>query len=122
MVESRVVRGWMVATRRAGLAACREALGLTQEDLARRLGVEFNTVGRYERGELTPRPRRRPKLAEALGVSLGELDVLLRGGELAAAAVVSRGEVITDAALATGAVAAGTLTPTSPPAADVNTA
>jgi transcriptional regulator with XRE-family HTH domain len=44
--------------------------------LATAVGVEFSTVGRWERGTLTPQPWRRPRIAKALGVSLDELDVL----------------------------------------------
>ncbi len=66
-----------MATRRAALAAQREALGFTQETLAQGLGVELSTVGRWERGTLTPQPWRRPDLANALRVSLEQLDELL---------------------------------------------
>ncbi|GAB3474156.1 helix-turn-helix domain-containing protein [Amycolatopsis cihanbeyliensis] len=66
----------MVAKRYA-LAARREALGFTQEALAQQLGTELSTVGRWERGTLTPQPWRRPDLATALQVSLTELDELL---------------------------------------------
>ncbi|GDY33467.1 helix-turn-helix domain-containing protein [Gandjariella thermophila] len=66
-----------MATRRDALAARREALGYTQETLAHKLGVEFSTIGRWERGSLTPQPWRRAALAKALDVSLEELDVLL---------------------------------------------
>ncbi|MBE9372975.1 helix-turn-helix transcriptional regulator [Saccharopolyspora sp. HNM0983] len=66
-----------MATRRDSLAARREALGLSQEALARELDVELSTVGRWERGTLTPQPRRRPELARALHISLDALAGLL---------------------------------------------
>lgn len=66
-----------MARRRDELAAHREALGFTQESLAQELGVELSTVGRWERGALTPQPWRRPDLANALKVSLERLDELL---------------------------------------------
>lgn len=66
-----------MATRRDSLAARREALGLTQIDLANELGVELSTVGRWERERSTPQPWRRPALARALRVSLDELAELL---------------------------------------------
>lgn len=73
---------WMgvrsVAVRRARLAARREALGLTQEALAERLGVELSTVGRWERGAQLPQPPMRLRLAAVLGVSIDELGGLLR--------------------------------------------
>jgi transcriptional regulator with XRE-family HTH domain len=34
----------------------RKKLGITQAELANDLGVASNTVARWERGELTPRP------------------------------------------------------------------
>ncbi|MFD9963970.1 helix-turn-helix domain-containing protein [Amycolatopsis sp. NPDC058986] len=66
-----------MATRRDALAARREALGYTQEGLAQELGVELSTIGRWERGTLTPQPWRRTVLARVLGVSLQELNELL---------------------------------------------
>ncbi|SDJ02884.1 Helix-turn-helix domain-containing protein [Actinokineospora alba] len=66
-----------MGTRREALATRREAVGFTQEGLADAVGVEFSTVGRWERGVLTPQPWRRPRIAKALAVSLDELDVLL---------------------------------------------
>lgn len=44
-----------MATRRDALPARREVLGFTQETLAHQLGVELSTIGRWERGTLTPR-------------------------------------------------------------------
>src|SRR5262245_3466815 len=67
-----------MATRRDALAARREALGFTQEALAQKLRVELSTVGRWERGTLTPQPWRRPDLAKSLKLSLEELDGLLK--------------------------------------------
>ena len=66
----------MTAKRRA-LADRRKAVGHTQEQLAALLGVERSTVVRWEAGETEPLPQCRPKLAEALAVSLDELDELL---------------------------------------------
>lgn len=63
--------------RRRALAARRKAVGHTQEQLAALLGVERSTVVRWEAGETEPLPRCRPQLAEALAVSLDELDELL---------------------------------------------
>lgn len=63
--------------RRTALAARREALGFTQETLAMAMDVEFSTVGRWERGALTPQPWRRQRLANVLQVSLTDLDALL---------------------------------------------
>jgi tetratricopeptide (TPR) repeat protein/transcriptional regulator with XRE-family HTH domain len=66
-----------VSARRRGLAERRKAVGLTQEQLAGRLGVERTTVTRWERGENQPVPWLRPKLAQVLGVSADRLEELL---------------------------------------------
>ncbi|MCP2243504.1 helix-turn-helix domain-containing protein [Lentzea aerocolonigenes] len=68
--------------KREAFAARREAMGFTQEGLAAAVGVEFYTVGRWERGVLTPQPWRRPRIAKALDVSLEELNVLLDSPDL----------------------------------------
>ncbi len=52
------------------LANTRYAAGLTQADLAERLGVPTSTVGRWECGIRTPHIVFLPKLATALGISL----------------------------------------------------
>ncbi len=99
-----------MAIRRVGLATRREALGFTQETLAQELGVELSTVGRWERGMLTPRPWRRPGLAKTLNLSLEELDALLSSPEVPVAVghrlTITRREVMADAALLSGAVVA----------------
>ncbi|HEY8524718.1 MAG TPA: helix-turn-helix transcriptional regulator [Acidimicrobiales bacterium] len=71
---------------REGLRARRRKLGLSQEELAERRGdgtrtVAVSTVARWERGETTPRSWHRRRLAEALDLSLDELDRLLDGGD-----------------------------------------
>lgn len=63
--------------RRAAFVARRELMGFTQESFAAAVGVEFYTVGRWERGALTPQPYRRPRIAAALGIPLDELAALL---------------------------------------------
>ncbi|GAA1291487.1 hypothetical protein GCM10009634_43820 [Saccharothrix xinjiangensis] len=63
--------------RRDSFIARRELMGHTQESLADAVGVEFSTVGRWERGGLTPQPYRRPRIAKALGLTLEELNALL---------------------------------------------
>src|SRR4051812_31944532 len=52
-------------------------VGLSQEHLAERVGVDRSTIVRWERADTEPQPWHRPRLAQALGISLGELDSLL---------------------------------------------
>jgi len=70
-----------VSGKRRTLAGRRRVVGYTQEQLALSLGVERTTVVRWEAGETTPQPWCRPKLAEALAVSVGELDTMLTNSE-----------------------------------------
>jgi len=69
----------VIAKRRA-FAERRQVVGYSQETLARLVGVELTTVGRWERGETCPQPWCRPKLAAALSVSVEELDTMLAEG------------------------------------------
>jgi len=66
-----------VAGKRDRLAGRRKALGLTQEALAGVLDVDRSTVARWERGQASPLPWIRPKLATALHVSADRLQELL---------------------------------------------
>lgn len=66
-----------MAAKRHALADRRRTVGHTQESLAALLGVERSTVVRWEAGETEPLPWCRPKLAEALAVSLDDVDELL---------------------------------------------
>ncbi|MDQ3761577.1 MAG: helix-turn-helix domain-containing protein [Actinomycetota bacterium] len=78
----------MTAKRRA-LAERRQIVGHSQETLAQIVGVEPTTVGRWERGETSPQPWARPKLAEALLISVEDLDHLLAGEQPAEAVSTS---------------------------------
>lgn len=55
------------------VAAKRKSLGWLQGELAERLGVESETLSRFERGQVLPSLERLEQLAEILGTSLGEL-------------------------------------------------
>jgi len=88
MPDSAVTNG---ASKRGRLAQRRKAVGLTQEQLADRLGVERTTVVRWERGQTQPLPWLRPRLARALRVPADRLEELLgAGGAPASPAVVPR--------------------------------
>lgn len=58
------------------LRKIRRARGLTQAELAQKVGVGENTIARYERNEMTPSLTVGHAIAEVLGVSEAEL---LRG-------------------------------------------
>ena len=62
-------------------SSARKTAGFTQESLAKKLGVERSTVIRWERGETKPQLNLRPKLAQALGISMHELGELLQAGD-----------------------------------------
>ena len=66
-----------MASRRVQLAQRRKAVGHSQENLAALLGVDRSTVVRWEAADTAPQPWLRPKLAEALGITVHELDGLL---------------------------------------------
>jgi transcriptional regulator with XRE-family HTH domain len=52
------------------MRAARKTLGLTQEEVARRLGADQSDVSRWERGGTTPAIERWPAIATLYGVSL----------------------------------------------------
>jgi transcriptional regulator with XRE-family HTH domain len=66
-----------MALRRQRLSQRRKAVGLTQESLAKRLGVERSTVTRWEAGDTDPLPSIRPDMARVLDVSIDQLADLL---------------------------------------------
>lgn len=55
------------------LAELREAAGLTQQQLAEKLGVQQSNIAFWERWDKPPRGEVLPKLAEALNVSTDAL-------------------------------------------------
>jgi len=63
--------------KRERLRHVRKSVGLTQEELAYRLGVDRTTVARWESGTTEPSAWMRPKVARLLGVSRAELTVML---------------------------------------------
>lgn len=63
--------------RRTQLIERRKTLGLSQESLAETIGAETSTVARWERGETTPQPWHRPRLAEALKIAVEDVGGLL---------------------------------------------
>lgn len=55
------------------IAEAREALGINQSELARRLAVTPQAVQSWEAGKAIPRPQRLVQIAEALGISASAL-------------------------------------------------
>ncbi len=64
------------------LRALRTGRGLTQEELARQLGVSKSALCMYERGEREPRRETLLAVARLFGVDLGELFGLPRTAHL----------------------------------------
>ncbi|MEU2777396.1 helix-turn-helix transcriptional regulator, partial [Streptomyces sp. NPDC007162] len=92
--------------RRQRLADRRRSVGLTQEDLAEKLGVDRSTVVRWETGTASPQPWMRPRLADALLITLEELvDVLANEAERDNRAPAAQGAVSPDRATAYPATA-----------------
>jgi len=63
--------------RRPALTQRRKAVGHTQESFAELLGIDRSTIVRWESGATEPTPAFRPKIADVLGLTLGELDRIL---------------------------------------------
>lgn len=55
------------------IAEARRALGLTHEELARRVGVNWRTVQRWQKGDNLPPVHRLLAVAETLGIPTHEL-------------------------------------------------
>jgi ribosome-binding protein aMBF1 (putative translation factor) len=54
--------------------AWREHLGLTQQQVAERAGMKQSALARLERGESVPRKATLRRLAEAMGLTVGQLE------------------------------------------------
>lgn len=76
----------------ATVRTARLLLGLTQSDLAKRIGTSVATVSRLESGHTTrPRPALVPRLASALGADVAAL-LTVDGDDLAAVISILRKE------------------------------
>ena len=56
-----------------GLYYVRKRLRLTQSELGERVGIDSNTISRYERGQLGATNKTTLKIAQKLGVSVDDL-------------------------------------------------
>lgn len=52
----------------------RKTLGISQRELARRMGVHYNSVYYWEHGERLPRDKKKLILANLLQMSVNELE------------------------------------------------
>ena len=57
------------------IRAWREHIGITQRELAARIGVSQAAVAKLEKPNAKPRRATLEKIAEALGISIDNLDV-----------------------------------------------
>ena len=55
------------------LRQLRQARGWTQDQLARRLGVEQGAISKWERGQAVPHARTHKRLADLFDVGVGEI-------------------------------------------------
>lgn len=62
----------------ASFRAAREIAGLTQQTVARRLGVNLQTVKRWERGDIVPSPAARALIDGALRLHDAEVEAFVR--------------------------------------------
>jgi transcriptional regulator with XRE-family HTH domain/tetratricopeptide (TPR) repeat protein len=103
-----------MGNRRSRLSERRRALGLTQEALAARCDVERTTVARWETGFMEPGLWVRARLAEALQVTLRDLDALLAPGpgkDTAVVEVLPDGQERNEARLLLGQLASIAMAP-----------
>jgi transcriptional regulator with XRE-family HTH domain len=72
---------FLMPQKRMRLQRRRKSAGLSQEELAYRLGVDPSTVWRWEAGETEPSAWHRPRLGKVLGISRAELEILFEDAE-----------------------------------------
>jgi len=72
-VGPRFREGWSVSGPRSTIATLRQQRGFTQERLAERIGIEPVTLSRLETGNRAVSISSASRMADALGVGLGDL-------------------------------------------------
>lgn len=75
------------------IRAARKAAGMTQEELARALGINRATLSRYESGAIDPPSSQIPRIAKAVGVSTASLMGWEETGQDLAAAGLSAQDI-----------------------------
>ena len=63
------------------IKAARKAAGLTQKQLAKKIGIPYQSIGQWERGERNPKNETLLRIGNALGVNWGYLAGMSFGGE-----------------------------------------
>ena len=58
---------------RINLAICRKRIGISQHELAEKMGVTYQTISQYERGKREPKIEQVQRICEALGCTLDEM-------------------------------------------------
>lgn len=61
------------STNNSAIARIRIERGMTQQELAEKIGVTYSNVSRWERGEVSPTIKSMLKIAAVLGCSLDDL-------------------------------------------------
>jgi transcriptional regulator with XRE-family HTH domain len=69
----------MESTQKQGLKELRDAKGLTQEELAGKVGVRANTVSRWELMQHAPHPAFHKSYAKALDITVEALRAIVYG-------------------------------------------
>lgn len=64
-----------------GIAIARRRRTMTQEDLEIEIGVARGTVSKYESGRITPSWDSLTRIAQALGYSIGQLEMWAKDGD-----------------------------------------
>lgn len=78
--EIRQIISWLRRCHGLALRRLRERTGLTQEDLAARLGLTRQAVQQWEAGEWSPGFARERRIAEVLGLTAAEVALAGRPG------------------------------------------
>ena len=58
---------------RINLAICRKRIGISQHELAEKMGVTYQAISQYERGKREPKIEQVQRICEALGCTLDEM-------------------------------------------------
>jgi len=91
-MEMPITPSYAVPCHRA-MAKLRRTAGLTQSEVAERLGVSSRTISAWERGETSPRVVQVLGYLEAVGSDFGELATVMQGERPLNASELTAGEL-----------------------------